>query len=177
MPRNSNQNGLASKHERIGQIEETLPSGTSLSACRPSAVVKFRGQASTTAFGRGNAHQLAVGLYHYPRQASFGPVPAEHKALVTAFLKDHGFLLMSPNAYNSPGAGLAQLYNTTWVYDHKRHGRFQLGKRNLDFRVKAHFPKTLSEEFLIVDLVDSIHCLAEDREATFEKLKKKKKNA
>ena len=121
----------------------------------------------------GTLTKLAVGLYHYPRQASFGPVPAKHKTLVAAFLKDHRFLLTSPNAYNSLGVGLTQLYNTTWVYNHKRHGRFRLGNRTLDFRVKAHFPKTLSEEFLIVDLVDNIHCLAEDREATLEKLKKR----
>ena len=121
----------------------------------------------------GTLTKLAGGLYHYPEQASFGPVLAEDKKLIEAFLKDHRFLLTSPNAYNSLGVGLTQLYNTTWVYNRKRHGRFRLGKRTLDFRVKPNFPKTLSEEFLLVDLVDNIHCLAEDREAALEKLKQR----
>ena len=121
----------------------------------------------------GTLTKLAGGLYYYPRQANFGPLPAKYKTLVAAFLKDHRFLLTSPNAYNSLRVGLTQLYNTTWVYNHKRHGRFRFGKRTLDFRVKPSFPKTLSDEFLLVDLVDNIHCLAEDREATLEKLKQR----
>lgn len=121
----------------------------------------------------GTLTKLAGGLYYYPRQANFGPLPAKYKTLVAAFLKDHRFLLTSPNAYNSLRVGLTQLYNTTWVYNHKRHGRFRFGKRTLDFRVKPSFPKTLSDEFLLVDLVDNIHCLAEDREATLEEVRQR----
>ena len=118
--------------------------------------------------------KLARGLYYYPKQSVFGAVPARDKKLVAAFLKDHRFLLTSPNVYNALGVGLTQLYNTTWVYNHKRHGCFRLGKRKLDFRMKQHFPKTLSKEFLLVDLVDNFHYLIdEDREATFESVKRR----
>ena len=44
-----------------------------------------------------------------------------------AFLRDHRFLLTSPNAYNSLAFGTTQLYNQTVVYNHKRHGQFELG--------------------------------------------------
>ena len=121
----------------------------------------------------GTLTKLARGLYYYPKQASLGPVPAEDDVLIRAFLKDHRFLLTSPNLYNSLRVGLTQLYNTTWVYNHKRHGRFRLGKVRYDFRVKPHFPKTLSLEFLLVDLVDNVKYLAEDREATLEKVKRR----
>ena len=117
--------------------------------------------------------KLARGLYYYPKQASLGPVPAEDKVPIRAFLKDHRFLLTSPNLYNSLRVGLTQLYNTTWVYNHKRHGRFRLGKLTYDFRMRPHFPKTLSLEFLLVDLVDNLKHLAEDRDATLEKVKKR----
>ena len=121
----------------------------------------------------GTLTKLARGLYYYPTQASFGAVPAEDRVLVKAFLKDHRFLLTSPNVYNTLGVGLTQLYNTTWVYNHKRHGNFRLGKRRLHFRVKPHFPKTLSEEFLLVDLVDNFHYLVdEDYEARHESMKR-----
>lgn len=71
--------------------------------------------------------KLARGLCYYPKQSVFGAVPARDKKLVSAFLKDHCFLLTSPNAYNTLGVGLTQLYNTTWVYNHKRYGIFRLG--------------------------------------------------
>jgi len=51
-----------------------------------------------------------------------------------------GFLLASPNAYNSLGSARPQLYDKTVVYNHKRHGNFALGGRKFDFRVKAILP-------------------------------------
>ncbi|MCB1466065.1 MAG: hypothetical protein KDK08_02675 [Rhizobiaceae bacterium] len=121
----------------------------------------------------GTLTKLAGGLYHYPKRTSFGAAPAEEGKLVEAFLKDHRFLLTSPNAYNALGVGSTQLYNETVVYNHKRHGRFKLGKRAFDFRVKPHFPSTLSEEFLLVDLVDNLDRLAERKPAVLEGVRKK----
>ncbi len=118
--------------------------------------------------------KLEFGLYYYPTQASFGAVPPTDKVLVRAFLKGDRFLLTSPNVYNTLGVGLTQLYNTTWVYNRKRHGRFRIGKRRLDFRMKRDFPKTLSEEFLLVDLVDNFHCLSDENyEARHESVKRR----
>ncbi len=121
----------------------------------------------------GTLTKLAGGLYYYPKSTSFGVAPADDEKLVEAFLKDHRFLLTTPNAYNALGVGSTQLYNETVVYNHKRHGRFKLGKREYDFRVKPHFPKTLSEEFLLVDLVDNLDRLAERKTAMLEGVKKK----
>lgn len=73
-------------------------------------------------------------------------------------------MLTSPNAYNALGVGATQLYNQTVVYNHKRHGRYQFGHREFDFRKKPHFPKVLSDEFLLVDLVNNIKRLAEDKD-------------
>ena len=100
----------------------------------------------------GTLTKLSGGLYYYPKQTSFGAAPADDAKLVEAFLNDHRFLMTSPNTYNALGVGSTQLYNETVVYNHKRHGRFKLGKRSFDFRIKPHFPKTLSEAFLLVDL-------------------------
>src|SRR6266851_3973884 len=105
----------------------------------------------------GTLAKLAGGLYAYPKETVFGKAPAEDDKLVEAFLKDDRFLLASPNAYNSLGVGTTQLYDKTVVYNHKRHGRFSLGGRTFDFRVKPTFPTTLSREFLPVDLVNYLH--------------------
>ncbi len=107
--------------------------------------------------------KLAGGLYAYPKQTVFGKAPAQDQKLVGTFLKDDRFLLASPNAYNSLGVGTTQLYDKTIVYNHKRHGIFSLGGRTFDFRVKPSFPSTLSEEFLLVDLVNNLDRVAESR--------------
>lgn len=111
----------------------------------------------------GTLTKLAGGLYAYPKDTVFGKAPAEDGTLVSAFLKDGRFLLASPNAYNSLGVGATQLYDKTVVYNHKRHGLFSLGGRTFDFRVKPSFPKTLNQEFLLVDLVNNLDRLAESK--------------
>lgn len=112
----------------------------------------------------GVLHKAARGVYYVPRQTAFGPAPPEDKELVRGFLKDNRFLLTSPNAYNSLGVGTSQLYNLPVVYNHKRHGDFKLGNRTYSFRVKPHFPKQVTEEFLLVDLINNLNQLAENVE-------------
>jgi hypothetical protein len=119
----------------------------------------------------GTLTKLAGGLYACPRETAFGKAPADDNTLVEAFLKDRRFLLASPNAYNQLRVGTTQLYDRTVVYNHKRHGRFLLGGRTFDFRVKPYFPRTLDKEFLLVDLVNNVDQLAEDRERVLERVK------
>lgn len=113
----------------------------------------------------GRLKKLAQGLYHAPRQSSFGPLPPEDADVVGGFLRDKDFLVFSPSAYNAVGLGTTQLYNRTLVYNHKRHGVFKLGNRQFDFRMKPRFPKKLTLEFLYVDLLNNLDDLAEDRDA------------
>ena len=110
----------------------------------------------------GTLQKLSQGLYHYPKESVFGKTPPEERELVSCFLKDDRFLLTSPNDYNSLGVGTTQLYSTRTVYNHKRHGQYKLGNKTFDFRVKPHFPKKATEEFLLVDLVNNLATLAED---------------
>lgn len=121
----------------------------------------------------GTLTKLSGGLYYRPKKTSFGAAPADDQKLVKAFLNDDRFLLTSANTYNSLGVGSTQLYNETVVYNSKRHGRFKLGGRVFNFRMKPHFPKKLSHEFLLVDLVNNLDVLAEDRSRMLEGVKKK----
>lgn len=113
----------------------------------------------------GVLQKLQNGLYYYPKLSIFGQVPASERELVRRFLKEDDFLLTSPNAYNTLGLGTTQLYNIRIVYNHKRHGRFTLGELTFDFRRKPRFPRKLTEEFLLVDLLNNMSELAEDTEA------------
>ena len=117
--------------------------------------------------------KLSGGLYAYPKETVFGQAPAKDSDVVSAFLKDDRFLLASPNAYNSLGVGTTQLYDKTVVYNHKRHGDFQLGGRKFAFRVKPRFPKSLTKEFLLVDLVNNVDQLAEAKDEVLKRVKER----
>jgi hypothetical protein len=121
----------------------------------------------------GTLRKLAGGLYLRPKETVFGKAPAEDEKLVASFLKDHRFLLASPNAYNTLGVGTTQLYDKTVVYNHKRHGQFALGGRTFEFRVKPSFPRKLSKEFLMVDLVNNLDRLAESRDEVLARVKER----
>ena len=116
----------------------------------------------------GSLEKLSAGLYYVPKNTVFGPVPPEDDLLVRTFLKEDEFLLTSPNAYNSLGVGTTQLYNVRLVYNHKRHGEFYLGGKQFIFHSKHRFPKKLTPEFLLVDLVNNIETLAEDKTAVLK---------
>jgi hypothetical protein len=118
----------------------------------------------------GTLIKLNQGLYYAPKQSKFGVVPPDDRQLVERFLKDEDFLLVSPNTFNSLGFGLTQLYNTTWVYNHKRKGEFQLNGKTFEFKLKSTFPRNVSLEFLLVDLLNNLENLAEDQTQVIDKL-------
>jgi hypothetical protein len=118
----------------------------------------------------GTLIKLNQGLYYAPKQSKFGNVPPDDRQVVERFLKDDDFLLVSPNTFNSLGLGLTQLYNTTWVYNHKRKGEFQLNGKTFEFKLKSSFPKNITREYLLVDLLNNIEDLAEDQSQTLDKL-------
>lgn len=116
---------------------------------------------------RGALKRLAQGLYYAPKKSVFGLLPPDDQELVATFLRDKDFLVFSQSSYNTLGLGTSQLYNNTLVYNHKRHGLFSFGNRQFDFRVKPCFPKTLTPEFLLVDAINNLDKLAEDRNQVF----------
>jgi hypothetical protein len=121
----------------------------------------------------GTLKKLAQGLYYAPKQSSFGPLPPTDEQVVQGFLRDKDFLVFSPSSYNTVGLGTTQLYNSTLVYNHKRHGVFKLGNRQFHFRVKPRFPKKLTSEFLYVDLLNNLEELAEDRDSVLSQARTK----
>ncbi len=117
----------------------------------------------------GRLEKVSGGLYMVPRETRFGKAAATDEELVGAFLGDDRYLLVSPNAYNGLGVGTTQLYNAPVVYNWKRHGRLDLDGRPYEFRRRMSFPKTVSEEFLLVDLLHNLDRLAEDTDVVRER--------
>jgi hypothetical protein len=121
----------------------------------------------------GTLKKLSGGLYARPKETVFGAAPASDQDVVKAFLKGDRFLLASPNAYNSLGVGTTQLYDRTVVYNHKHHGDRQLGNRKYAFRMKPRFPKSLTAEFLLVDLVNNVDQLAEAKDEVLRRVRER----
>lgn len=118
----------------------------------------------------GSLIKLSQGVYYAPKSSKFGLVPPDDVVLVESFLKDSDFLMVKPNVYNTLGLGLTQLYNTTWVYNHKRKGEFKFNGKSFEFKIKSSFPNQLTKEFLLVDLLNNLHELAEDQNQTIKRL-------
>lgn len=118
----------------------------------------------------GQLQKLAQGLYYCPKQSRFGVLPPDEHSLVARFLKTDRFLFTTPNAYQSLGFGTTQLYNQEVVYNTKRNGVFQLGDKQYHFKFKPHFPKELTAEFLLVDLVNNLNDFEEEKAEVLAKL-------
>ncbi len=123
--------------------------------------------------GMGVLQKVDPGVYYRPEKSIFGDLPPDENKLVEAFLKDKNFLLVSLNAYNSMGVGTTQLYNEKLVYNHKRDGHISLNGRKYYFIKNRKFPKKMSDEFLLVDLVNNLKFLAEDTGELKRRVKKK----
>ena len=123
----------------------------------------------------GTLEKLARGLYYVPKQTAFGKAPPEERGLISTFLKDNRFLIMSPTDYNVLGVGTTQLYNTHRVYNRKRNGVFRLGGRKFNFVMKSYVPATMTREFLLVDLTNNLRHLAEDQQSLLDNIKSKVK--
>jgi len=121
----------------------------------------------------GSLSKLSQGVYYVPRTTDFGVPPPDDKTLIKSFLKDDRFLILSSNMYNMLGVGTTQLYNERIVYNHKRHGSFELGGLKFRFHRKQDFPSLLTREFLLVDLVSNLKTLAEDENILLENISRK----
>jgi len=121
----------------------------------------------------GNLKKLSQGLYAAPKSTPFGEAPPENDSLIKAFLKDDHFVVYSPSQFNSLGLGTTQLYNRLVVFNRKRVGEFTLGDRTYSFYRWREAPKKLTQEFLIIELLNRINELAENREQVLQRLKEK----
>lgn len=125
----------------------------------------------------GELEKVGPGLYYYPKKSRLGNMPPDERELVKTFLKSQNFLLLSSNWYNALGLGLTQLQNITSVYNTKRYEKIKLCGRTFDFkRPNNGFPKKLTPEFLLVDLVNNIDNIGEPIETIKNKISTKLDN-
>jgi hypothetical protein len=119
----------------------------------------------------GQVQKLAGGLYSRSRTNPFGVTPPEDREMARAFLKTNDFLLTSYNYFNQLGLGLTQVYNDYVVYNHKRSGCFYLGGKRFNFRLVPAYPRKLSKEFLLVDLLNNLKNLSDNTDLVLRNLR------
>lgn len=121
----------------------------------------------------GSLHKVGAGLYLYPKNSRWGFLPAENKELAKSFLKTSDFLVITNNHYNPLGLGMTQLWNEVRVYNKRRHQKVVLAGVKFDFQVPFNgYPKQLTVEFLLVDLVNNLASCGESPAAIKERLSK-----
>jgi hypothetical protein len=121
----------------------------------------------------GRLKKLSQGMYAAPKETAFGEAPPDTNSLLRTFLKDDHFVVYGPSQFNSLGLGTTQLYNRLLVFNRKRVGEFTLGGRTYTFHRWREAPKNLTPEFLVVELLNRLDELAEDRDQVVERLKSK----
>ena len=121
----------------------------------------------------GHLKKLSQGMYAAPRTTAFGEAPPEATSLLRSFLKDDHFVVYGPSQFNALGLGTTQLYNRVVVFNRKRVGEFTLGGRTYMFHRWREAPKQLTPEFLVVELLNRLFELAEDRDQVMVKLQER----
>jgi hypothetical protein len=119
----------------------------------------------------GRLKKLRRGLYACPESTVFGEVPPNEEALLRSFLRDDRFVVYSFNAFNALCLGTTQLYNQKVVFNRKRTGEHTLGGRTYRFYRWREAPKTATKEFLVVELLNRLEDLAEDRDQVLARLR------
>lgn len=119
----------------------------------------------------GHARKLAGGLYCRTGKNPFGVEAPNENELVRAFLKSKDFLLASNEDFIQLGLGPARLFDNPVVYNHKRSGVYQLGGQRFRFRIVRAYPKSMSREYLLVDLLNHSGEFPGDADRVIENLK------
>ena len=144
------------------ELLSQLSSGTVYSWDDLKCFSKSLGRDVKRLLDEGLLNKVGPGLYLSPQKGRFGDVPATEHQLVNAFLKKDDFLMFSTNQYNLLSLGLTQLKNETFVYNNKRHEMVALSGRDFFFkRPNNGFPKKLTKEFLLVDLMNNLTAVGE----------------
>lgn len=120
--------------------------------------------------------KVSGGLYMRPKVSAFGDVPPDERTLLKTFLKDDRFLVNSFSRYTQLGLGLTQFYQHKVVYNYKRFGEFELGGQKYFFKRLPQFPRELTKEYLLVDMLNNLKDLVEDESAVIAQLSRNKEN-
>ncbi len=117
--------------------------------------------------------KLQHSLYLCPENSIYGEVLPSDQELLKKYLKDENFVVYGLSVFNALGLGTNQLYNKIIVFNRKRVGEATIAGRTYYFHRWREAPKKLSKEFLVVELLNRMNSLAENKEEVLINLKNK----
>lgn len=110
----------------------------------------------------GELVRLGQGLFAAPKVSRFGNVPPSDSELLRSFLDGAPFVVTGPERWNALGLGTTATFATPLVYNTKRSGRFELGRRAFVLR-RVAFPERPPAEWFVIDLFEHAEQAAADR--------------
>lgn len=147
---------------RLNSLAKKLPEGR---VYRAHELSKFSTSVSRDLkemVEKGYLNYLGKGMYYKPKKLGKFDVPPSREDLLAKFLKTKDFMVRSVSDYNNLRLGTTQLFNEIYVYNKRRAGAVQLGKTTYHFKRKK-FPSTNYDEYLLVDMLNNIEKLGENR--------------
>lgn len=144
------------EQSKAQQMLKSMRAGKIYRQCELQAKWPNASHDLATLVKEGYVEKASSGLYYKPSRTKYGLVAPKDEELVRSFLQDDDFLLVDVNSYTSLVGGLTQLSMGYKVLNRRRHGLFNLAGFHFDFRVRRAYPKKVTKEFLLVDLLDNI---------------------
>jgi len=122
---------------------------------------------------QGYLKKISQGMYAAPRVTTFGDAPPDTESLLRSFLKDDHFVVYGLSQLNALGLGTTQMYNRLIVFNRKRVGELTIDNHTYSFHRWRESPKRLTTEFLVIEFMNRLNELAEDRVQALKRLKTK----
>lgn len=113
------------------------------------------------------------GIYYQSEKLGSFNLPVDENSLLEKFLNDSKFMTRTYGEYNDLRLGTTQhTPNLVLVYNKKRDGVFTLDGKTYVFKRKK-FPSKNFDEFLLVDMLNNLENLGEDKNFILDNLKKR----
>lgn len=120
---------------------------------------------------RGLVTNAGHGIYYKTELLGEYQLPAKEESLLKKFLNDSRFLTRTFGEYNDLRLGTTQhTPKLVLVYNRKRDGEFMLDGRKYVFKRKS-FPTKNLDEFLLVDMLNNLEKLGENKDQILNNLK------
>ena len=110
---------------------------------------------ATRLVAEGKLRHLGHGLYYFPEQSRFGPLPPTDHELVRAFLCGRPFVFSGTSAWNALALGTTQASMVPLVYNENRSGLLVLDGRRYQFK-RTRFPERPFAEWFAVDFLNNL---------------------
>nr|MCB9063470.1 hypothetical protein [Halobacteriovoraceae bacterium] len=162
----------SSKLNRLNRLAAKLPAGKVYRACDFSKFSTSVSRDLKEMVDKGYLSYLGKGMYYRPKKLGKFEVPPSREELLAKFLKTKDFMVRNVSDFNSLRLGTTQLFNEVYVYNKRRAGTVKLGKTTYHFK-KKNFPSKNYDEYLLVDMLNNLERLGENRETLLQNLERR----